>query len=55
MWKNPVLLIGLGLALMVAVWGILDSQGLGTGSTDVVSGNTAPILSVGYIYWQLQY
>lgn len=29
MWKSPVLLIGLALAMGVAVWGIVDSEGLG--------------------------
>ena len=28
MWKNPVLLTGLGLTLFVAVWGVVDTQGL---------------------------
>ncbi len=29
MWKNPVLLIGLGLTLLVAIAGIVDTEGLG--------------------------
>lgn len=28
MWKNPVLLIGLGLTLLVAIGGIVDTEGL---------------------------
>ncbi len=35
-WKNPVLLIGLGLTLVVAIAGVLDTQGLGRVADDIV-------------------
>ena len=36
MWKNPVLWIGLALTLVVAIWGIVDTQGLGRVAQDFV-------------------